>query len=237
MRSKPNAVNIVVDWGTSNFRAYLVAENGNCLRRVETAEGLNNVQQPFSEVLLKHIDPWLQQHGALVTVLCGMVGSPGGWHLVPHLPAPASLMQLAEHCHRLTEFTHCPAWIVPGVSGAGHAGNYDVMRGEEVQFFGAQQLLPRSEHKAPQLLCFPGTHNKWIDASSSTLNNFSTTISGELFGLLSQQSILASSIDADAPWNDDAFTQGLDHAKQPGGLLHHLFGVRALNLNGQHSQE
>ena len=23
--------NIVVDWGTSNFRAYLVAENGNCL--------------------------------------------------------------------------------------------------------------------------------------------------------------------------------------------------------------
>ena len=111
------------------------------------------------------------------------------------------------------------------------------MRGEEVQFFGVQQLLPRSKHKPPQLLCFPGTHNKWIDASSSTLNNFSTTMSGELFGLLSQKSILASSIDADAPWNDDAFTQGLDHAKQPGGLLHHLFGVRALNLNGQHSQE
>lgn len=78
------------------------------------------------------------------------------------------------------------------------------MRGEEVQFFGAQQLLPRSGHKPPHLLCFPGTHNKWIDASSSTLNNFSTTMSGELFGLLSQQSILASSIDADAPWNDDA---------------------------------
>ena len=63
------------------------------------------MQQPFNEVLLKHIDPWLQQHGALVTVLCGMVGSPGGWHLVPHLPAPASLMQLTEHCHRLTDFT------------------------------------------------------------------------------------------------------------------------------------
>ena len=141
MSSKPNAVNIVVDWGTSSFRAYLVAENGNCLRRVETAEGLNNVQQPFSEVLLKHIDPWLQQHGALVTVLCGMVGSPGGWHLVPHLPAPASLMQLTEHCHRLTDFTHCPAWIVPGVFGIGYAGSHDVMRGEEVQFFGVQQLL------------------------------------------------------------------------------------------------
>ena len=57
----------------------------------------------------------------LVTVLCGMVGSPGGWHLVPHLPAPASLMQLTEHCHRLTDFTHCPAWIVPGVFGIGYA--------------------------------------------------------------------------------------------------------------------
>ena len=53
MSSKPNAVNIVVDWGTSNFRAYLVAENGNCLARVDTAEGLNNVQQPFNEVLVK----------------------------------------------------------------------------------------------------------------------------------------------------------------------------------------
>ena len=113
MSSKPNAVNIVVDWGTSNFRAYLVAENGNCLARADTAEGLNNVQQPFSEVLLKHIDPWLQKHGALVTVLCGMVGSPSGWHLVPHLPAPASLMQLTEHCHRLTDFTHCPAVVHP----------------------------------------------------------------------------------------------------------------------------
>ena len=146
-------------------------------------------------------------------------GQPGGWHLVPHLPAPASLLQLAEHCHRLT--THCPAWIVPYVSGTGHAGNYDVMRGEEVQFFGAQQL-PHSEHKAPQLLCFPGTHNKWIDASSSTLNNFSTTMSGSCLGYSANYPYWPVP-DGDAPWNDDAFTQGLDHAKQPGGLLHHLF--------------
>ncbi|GIS19658.1 MAG: hypothetical protein CM15mP120_15740 [Pseudomonadota bacterium] len=62
-------------------------------------------------------------------------------------------------------------------------------------------------------------------------------MSGELFGLLSQQSILASSIDDDALWNDDAFTQGPDHAKQPGGLLHHLFGVRALNLNGSTARD
>ena len=60
------------------------------------------------------------------------------------------------------------------------------MRGEEVQFFGVQQLRHTQNTKLHSYCVSPGTHNKWIDASSSTLNNFSTTMSGELFGLLSQ---------------------------------------------------
>ena len=228
---------IVVDWGTSNFRAYLVDAKGCCSERIDAADGLNNLQQPEDEVLMKHIGPWLQQHGKLVTILCGMVGSPSGWQLVPHLPAPASLLQLAQNCHFLSEFGPCPAWIVPGVSGTGIAGSFDVMRGEEVQFFGAQLWLAEQHRTAPELLCFPGTHNKWMDASSNTINTFSTTMSGELFGLLSEQSILAGSVDPDASWNDEAFEEGLKHSSKDGGLLHHLFSVRSLNLNGTHGKE
>ena len=184
--SAPENLSIVVDWGTSNFRAYLVRDDGLCLERINTADGLNNVERRFADVLLQHIGNWLQQHGPLTTLLGGMVGSPAGWQLVPHLPSPVSLKQLAQYSQPLPEFTPCPAWIVPGVSGTGVAGSFDVM-------------------------------------------------SGELFGLLSQQSILADSIDAHAVWNDDAFYRGIDHAEKSGGLLHHLFSVRSRNLNGEHS--
>ena len=233
--SASEKLSIVVDWGTSNFRAYLVQADGQCLERVDTADGLNNVERPFADVLLQHIGDWLQQHGPLNTLLSGMVGSPGGWRLVPHLPSPVSLAQLAQHSQPLPEFAPCPAWIVPGVSGTGAAGNFDVMRGEEIQYFGAQQWLKQQRYAPPQLLCFPGTHNKWLSFTENKLGEFSTTMSGELFGLLSQQSILADSIDAHTIWSDDAFYSGIDHAGKSGGLLHHLFSVRSRNLSGEHT--
>ena len=227
-------LSIVVDWGTSNFRAYLVDPNGQCLERIDSADGLNNIESPFADVLIGHIAHWLQQHGTLTTLMSGMVGSPNGWQHVPHLPGPTSIAQLAQHSQLINEFTPCPVWIVPGVSGTGTAGSFDVMRGEEVQYFGAQQWL--NQHRMePELLCFPGTHNKWLPFKPDELGSFSTTMSGELFELLSKQSILAHSIDPEANWSDTAFLAGIDHATRPGGFLHHLFSVRSRNLSGEHT--
>ncbi|HBF61784.1 MAG TPA: 2-oxo-3-deoxygalactonate kinase, partial [Gammaproteobacteria bacterium] len=227
-------LSIVVDWGTSNFRAYLVDPNGQCLERIDSADGLNNIESPFADVLIGHIAQWLQQHGTLTTLMSGMVGSPNGWQHVPHLPGPISIAQLAQHSQLINEFTPCPTWIVPGVSGTGTAGSFDVMRGEEVQYFGAQQWL--NQHRMePELLCFPGTHNKWLPFKPDELGSFSTTMSGELFELLSKQSILAHSIDPEANWSDTAFLAGIDHATRPGGFLHHLFSVRSRNLSGEHT--
>ena len=228
-------LSIVVDWGTSNFRAYLVQADGQCLERIDSADGLSNVQHPFADVLIGHIDHWLQQHGPLTTLMSGMVGSPSGWQHVPHLPGPTSIAQLAQHSHPVTEFTPCPAWVVPGVSGTGISGSFDVMRGEEVQYFGAQQWLEQHHCPAPESLCFPGTHNKWLSFKPNELGQFSTTMSGELFELLSKQSLLAHSIEPEANWNDTAFFAGIDHANRPGGLLHHLFTVRSRNLSGEHT--
>ena len=70
-----------------------------------------------------------------------MVGSPGGWIEVPHIPCPANPMALAAGARAIDGFGYGGAWILPGVAGQGVAGLHDVMRGEEVQFFGAQQLL------------------------------------------------------------------------------------------------
>lgn len=228
---------IVVDWGTSNFRAYLVTADGLRLDRVNAADGLNNIDRPFDQVLLHHIGGWLREYGPIPTVMCGMVGSPGGWQFVPHVSAPASLQQLAKNCVLLDAFTACPTWIVPGVSGTGIAGSADVMRGEEVQYFGALQWLHNARRERPHLLCFPGTHNKWVDASTDTLTAFSTTMSGEVFALLHEHSILTHSVDSELTWRDPAFTAGLDYSGRDGGLLHHLFTVRSRNLADEHALE
>ena len=94
--SPPKNLSIVVDWGTSNFRAYLVQADGQCLERIDSADGLNNIERPFADVLLGHITHWLQQYGPLTALLSGMVGSPSGWREVPHLASPASVAQLAQ---------------------------------------------------------------------------------------------------------------------------------------------
>jgi 2-dehydro-3-deoxygalactonokinase len=56
-------------------------------------------------------------------------------------------------------------------------------------------------------------------------------MTGEVYALLRQQSILARSLPADdAAWVVEAFDRGVAQAQAPGGLLHHLFAVRALSL-------
>ena len=76
-------LSIVVDWGTSNFRAYLVDPHGQCLERIDSADGLNNIESPFADVLIGHIAHWLQQHGTLTTLMSGMVVVPTAGNTYP----------------------------------------------------------------------------------------------------------------------------------------------------------
>src|SRR5471030_2277821 len=55
-------------------------------------------------------------------------------------------------------------------------------------------------------------------------------MTGEIYGLLSQNSILSRTMDAAAPLDEAAFRHGLRRATSGEGLLHALFGVRALAL-------
>jgi 2-dehydro-3-deoxygalactonokinase len=114
------------------------------------------------------------------------------------------------------------------------------MRGEEVQFFGAQQLLATQGRPQPQRWCFPGTHNKWIEAGAK-VTRFSTSMVGEVFDLAQRHSLLAQSITPEDPTenpeNSEAdFLRGLATSQKTGGLLHHLFSVRSLQLSGTHGK-
>jgi 2-dehydro-3-deoxygalactonokinase len=99
--------------------------------------------------------------------------------------------------------------IVPGLSDE-HAGVPDVMRGEEVQIFGAIALTGLDDG----LFVLPGTHNKWARVKSmAAWWAFRTFMTGEFYALLSTHSILARTLDASAPLDEAAFLRGV--ARRP----------------------
>ena len=59
---------------------------------------------------------------------------------------------------------------------------------------------------------------------------FATYFTGEAFAALSGYTILARTLDAGARYHGGGFARGVARAKQSGGLLHHLFGLRASAL-------
>jgi 2-dehydro-3-deoxygalactonokinase len=118
--------------------------------------------------------------------------------------------------------------IMPGVEVMGPDGTPEVMRGEETQIGG---VITR--HRISDgLFCIPGTHSKWVHVAAGRIRSFSTFMTGECFAILKSHSILGRLM-ADGTAHESAFRQGLERATTPGGLLHHLFGVRTLGLFGR----
>jgi 2-dehydro-3-deoxygalactonokinase len=227
---------IIVDWGTTNFRAYLVDEYANCLDSVSSAEGLRNVEPDFQTVLQGHVGHWLKSTNSLPVLLCGMVGSRNGWTEVPYVTCPLNTEKLARALYQVESFNGGNCWIVPGVSGNSVSDKFDVMRGEEIQVLGAILLARRNQIPQSNYLCLPGTHNKWVSMSDNDMLSFSTTMTGEVFDLLRRESLLSESLDTDSDWDKDIFSKGLECSLRPGGLLHQLFTVRSLQLSGEHQR-
>ncbi|MBV9529093.1 2-dehydro-3-deoxygalactonokinase, partial [Sphingomonas sp.] len=118
--------------------------------------------------------------------------------------------------------------IVPGVSYIGN-GRADVMRGEEVQLLGA---VAAGMVDPDALVCHPGTHDKWVLIRAGRISSFRTVMTGELFSLLKQHSILADLLKGDVAVND-AFRAGAQHGWANNDLPAELFSIRARVLLGQ----
>jgi 2-dehydro-3-deoxygalactonokinase len=161
-----------------------------------------------------------------------MVGSRQGWVEAPYLPCPAGAADLATATVRVP-FADAAARVrlVPGLAARDAAGVPEVMRGEETKIVGL--LAAIGEDAAEATLCLPGTHCKWVRVRAGRVAGFAAAMTGEAFAALSSHTILARTMDAEAPPHPGAFDRGLARARQKGGLLHHLFGVRALALTGE----
>ena len=219
---------IGVDWGTSSCRAYLMDAAGRILASKSTDKGIMQVKGgAFAETLNALIGGW--RHPGLPVILSGMIGSRQGWIEAPYVTVPASFDEIAKALVRHPE--DGDIHIAPGLAQdvAGQAP--DVMRGEETQIIGAV-----GEASDRQLLVMPGTHSKWVLVEDRKIVWFATFMTGELFAVLKNHSILGRLMvigdgEPDLKENRPAFEQGLDAAEAlPGGLLQHLFSARTLGL-------
>jgi len=216
---------ITADWGTTNRRAYLIDASGQRIDEFEDDKGILSVRKGGFGDAVAEIRERL---GDLPLLLAGMVGSNRGWVEAPYVPCPADLADLA----RALIWAGEREAIIPGVSVVRN-NRADVMRGEEVQILGAREaglISPDS------VVCHPGTHNKWIHLRMGKIHNFATVMTGELFGLLKDYSILSGILQAPVEPNA-AFERGVRQALDSDFLPAQLFGVRASVLLEQLKQE
>jgi 2-dehydro-3-deoxygalactonokinase len=221
---------IAGDWGTTNLRLSLVDRASQVLESVE-GPGVAQVTGAFDTVLNGLVARWMGSHGDLRIVLCGMVGSTIGWTNVPYVPCPALPIRIADS---MTAVGNGATLIAPGLSCRNRYGAPDVMRGEETQILGALQINP-SLQKGRHLLCLPGTHAKWVALNDGVVEEFLTAVTGELFALVNQHSVLVRSGNAANALSESAFDAGVQrivHAPEA-ALTHLLFECRSRQVVGE----
>jgi 2-dehydro-3-deoxygalactonokinase len=219
---------IGVDWGTSSFRAWRLGADGGILDRVSAPRGILTVEAgTFETVLRELVGPWLQA-GEDTILVCGMAGSRQGWKEAAYLPCPADAAGLARALTPV-DFSGARCFLVPGLSARDEQDVPEVMRGEETKILGLLDRLPPGRN----VVLSPGSHSKWAIVQDGTVLSFLSQFTGEAYAVLSTHTILARTLDKAAPMDWAAYDEGLARARQPGGLLHHLFGMRARGLFGE----
>ena len=228
---------VCVDWGTSRLRATLCeyADGDATVRQRLSGPGIKNVRDSVEKALFDVIASWVQDYGEIPILLAGAVGSNIGWRNTPYLSCPFAVDDLPLHC---TEFTArgSDIVIIPGLECTNSFGEPDTMRGEELQILG---WLREDETRLQRthLVCLPGTHTKWVTLEGGRVKSFQSAVTGELYALISEHSILlAHNVEraVDASFEDEAFALGVNACRAArGSLSHTLFSVRSRILTRQ----
>lgn len=222
---------VVGDWGTTRLRLWGIAQGE--VTGSNEGPGIGALMRSPAATLREAMAPLLAVGGPPDRiVLCGMAGARNGLHEAPYADCPADADAWASKCARL-DFGGVPTTIAAGLARHDPARQADdVMRGEETQVFGALIIRPALRRGRHQLL-LPGTHSKWVVIDDGGVTAFRTFITGELFALLGQSSLLATGPASDASNRADheaGFAKGLELAQSGSGLSGALFAVRSAQL-------
>lgn len=240
------------DWGTSRFRLRLVQrERGETLSEVETGEGTQQLASTlgvvaretdrglvFAEVLSRHARRLCERlkpaDWPRLVVVSGMASSSVGWREVPYasLPFPVDGSGVRVVGMELEWLPGDPlrVYVVSGVASAD-----EMMRGEETELMG---LLALPEYASFGRACYavmPGTHSKHVEVRDGQITGLQTFMTGELFAVLADHSLLRFTCDSEGEaWDEMSFMEGVEAARSS-GLMRALFQVRTRGVLGGHS--
>ncbi|SFT92223.1 2-dehydro-3-deoxygalactonokinase [Sedimentitalea nanhaiensis] len=215
---------IAVDWGTSRLRLWLMDAAGKILDHRTSDQGMASLSPDgFEPALLALLGDALPENGHVPVICCGMAGSRQGWAEAPYVRTPCAPPSIGNATQVATGDPRLQVFLLPGLEQQSPA---DVMRGEETQIAGFLSTEPDFDG----VLCLPGTHCKWAHISAGEVVSFRTFMTGELFALLSGQSVLRHSVSTGG-WDDDAFRTAVGEAMaRPAAVSASLFSIRAESL-------
>ena len=236
---------IALDWGTTSLRAYKLAAGGVVLEQRALSSGIMQLSKTpriingrectdgFELAFDEACGDWLDAQPDLPVIACGMVGSAQGWREAAYCETPANVANLGKSLQTVISLRGTVVHIVPGVIQRSRLPN--VMRGEETQVLGVLQNLP-IEAGADLLIGLPGSHSKWVDVVDGCITHFDTFMTGEVFAVLSEHSILGRTQKHSTTFDGQAFDRGVQVAQSTDGelgVLSTLFSARTLGLTGE----
>lgn len=237
---------VTIDTGTTNTRVMLW-QDGKKVAKVVRSAGVKSTsitgsKDTLHQTIKSAIDEILSEAKVTLNddikfIASGMITSNLGLAEIPHQSAPVSMIDLATHMQQIVipEVCEQPIWFVPGVKNnvetitPDNVDQMDVMRGEEVEAFGA---LTQLDAKKPFILVLPGSHTKFIKINADgQIAGSITSMAGELISLLTKDSILSDSLGHD--FSDELDTETLlmgAKSCEKNGLGRAAFTVRLLDL-------
>lgn len=227
-----------VDWGTTNFRLRLVEKSSaRVIKESVSSIGIKtlylNWQQEGGDrelIFLNFLKKQIDQLDNTVPedieiVISGMASSNIGIRELPYATLPFSIngdglyVELIKHSLFPFGFH-----LISGV-----CSDSDIIRGEETQLMG---LAGEEDFYRKSIFILPGTHSKHILCENGKITGFNTFMTGELFQVICNYTILKTSIEKPPPDISDwkVFDEGVLRSQEGFSLLNDLFKIRAMNV-------
>lgn len=224
------------DWGTTNFRLKLVAfDSLEVVRETSSADGVKRLYQSFLEAkdtnqfdffkdnLMHQLASFLSENETYPIVASGMISSSIGMYELPYANFPFDSSKESLVTQKLELNNDLKLTLISGIKNKS-----GVMRGEETQAIGLEDSLkniPRG------ILLLPGTHSKHLTFKEGYFTDLKSFMTGELFEVISQKTILSSSIKfaTQKSFDKDEFLRGVQLGLR-GKLSSSLFSIRTKHL-------
>ena len=162
--------------------------------------------------------------------ISGMASSTIGIYSLPYADLPFQCDGEGLYMEKIKQSVlPNPIYLISGVRSQD-----DVMRGEETQLVGLHQ---ESDHR-DIIYLLPGTHSKHIYVENNRVMGFHTFLTGELFDIICQNSLLRESV-RKSPYNstvNEAFISGIKQSSN-NRFLNDLFRIRTSDLFKERSKE